>query len=74
MDKGIVKWFSADKGYGFITRADGTGDIFAHHSGILADGYRSLEEGQTVSFDTEPSDRGPVAKNISVVWESEENE
>lgn len=70
MDSGIVKWFSAGRGYGFITRADGAGDVFAHHSGILADGYRYLVEGQEVSFDTEPSERGPIAKNISVVRES----
>jgi CspA family cold shock protein len=74
MYNGFVKWFSSDKGFGFITRTDGAGDVFCHHTGILSDGFRKLDEGQTVSFDIEPSERGPRATNISVVWESEENE
>ena len=73
MEMGIVKWFDSAKGYGFITRNDG-GDVFAHWSGINADGFRSLEEGQTVSFDVEPADKGPRATDISVVWESGEAE
>lgn len=74
MEKGKVKWFSAEKGYGFITKTDGSGDVFAHWSGILMDGYKKLEEGQTVIFDIDMTEKGPQATNISVIWESDENE
>jgi len=60
---GIVKWFNADKGYGFITAEDGK-EVFAHFSNISGDGYKSLEEGQAVTFDIEVNDRGPQATNI----------
>ena len=51
---GIVKWFNAEKGYGFITPDDGSEDVFVHFSAIVADGYKKLIEGQKVTFDTEP--------------------
>lgn len=61
--KGTVKWFSAEKGYGFIEKEDG-GDIFVHFSAIKADGFRTLAEGQAVSFDVAEGDRGPQAANV----------
>ena len=53
MNTGTVKWFNAEKGYGFLTNDNGTEDVFVHFSAINADGYRSLNEGQRVTFDTE---------------------
>ncbi len=64
MANGTVKWFSDKKGYGFIEREDGQ-DIFVHYSSINTSGFKSLTEGDQVSFDVEESDRGPVAKNVS---------
>jgi len=63
MAQGTVKWFNADKGYGFIA-VDGGRDVFVHFSAIQMDGYRSLEEGQRVEFDIEQSDRGPQATAV----------
>ncbi len=63
MATGKVKWFNAEKGYGFITADDGT-DIFVHYSAIKADGFKSLDEGVAVSFDVTQSDRGPQATNV----------
>ena len=63
MEHGTVKWFNAEKGYGFITREDGS-DVFVHFSAIQGDGYKTLEEGQDVTFDVEESDRGPQAVNV----------
>ncbi len=63
MEKGTVKWFNETKGYGFITKEDGT-DVFAHYSAIQTDGYKSLSEGDSVSFDVVKSERGPKAVNI----------
>ena len=62
---GKVKWFNAEKGYGFITSDEGK-DIFVHYSAIQADGFRSLEEGQKVSFEIVESDRGQQATNVVV--------
>lgn len=63
MNKGTVKWFNADKGFGFITGENGQ-DVFAHFSAIQADGFKSLDEGQAVTFDTEEVQRGLQAANI----------
>lgn len=63
MNNGTVKWFNADKGFGFITVDDGD-DVFVHFSSIIADGYKSLNEGQRVSFDMEQGRRGMQAVNV----------
>jgi len=63
MNNGTVKWFNADKGFGFITGENGQ-EVFAHFSAIQADGYKSLDEGQAVTFDTEEGQRGMQAVNI----------
>ena len=63
MKTGKVKWFNAEKGYGFITADDGT-DIFVHYSAIQGEGFKTLDEGQAVSFDVSQSDRGPQASNV----------
>jgi len=62
--KGKVKWFNAEKGYGFIEREDGNGDIFVHYSAIKTDGFKTLEEGETVEFDIVEGDRGPQSANV----------
>jgi CspA family cold shock protein len=62
---GVVKWFDANKGYGFITSDEGE-DIFVHYTAIGGTGYRSLEEGQRVTFEVIQSDKGPQAQNVSV--------
>ena len=64
MPTGTVKWFSDDKGFGFISPADGQKDLFVHHSGIIGEGYRSLAEGAKVSYDAEAGDKGPKAVNV----------
>ena len=66
MNTGKVKWFNAEKGYGFITTDEGK-DVFVHYSSIQADGFRSLEEGQTLTFDIVEGDRGQQAANVTVV-------
>ncbi len=62
--QGKVKWFNSDKGFGFIER-EGGDDVFVHFSAIQMDGYKSLEEGQTVEFDIVKGDRGPQAANVT---------
>ena len=66
MSNGMVKWFNEKKGFGFIERNDGP-DVFVHHTGINATGYRSLTEGDQVSFDVEEGPKGPRAVNVTVV-------
>jgi CspA family cold shock protein len=66
MAQGTVKWFNADKGYGFIA-VDGGSDVFVHYSAIEMDGYRSLEEGQRVEFEITKSDRGPQAESVHMI-------
>ena len=63
MAEGTVKWFSDQKGFGFIEREDGS-DVFVHHTSITMPGFRTLLEGDRVSFEVEESDRGPAAKNV----------
>lgn len=63
MEQGTVKWFNADKGFGFIEREDGD-DVFVHFSAIQSDGFKSLEEGQKVTFDVEQGNRGVQAANV----------
>ncbi|AVK99342.1 MULTISPECIES: cold-shock protein [Pediococcus] len=63
MEKGKVKWFNPDKGFGFINRENGD-DVFVHFSAIQGDGFKTLEENQEVTFDVEDSDRGPQAVNV----------
>lgn len=63
---GKVKWFNSEKGYGFITTEEGN-DIFAHFSQIQKDGFKTLEEGENVSFDVVDGDKGPQAANIEVI-------
>jgi cold shock protein len=64
MPTGTVKWFNPDKGFGFITPEDGGKDLFVHHTGIESDGYRSLDEGAKVEFETEAGDKGPKAVRV----------
>lgn len=64
MANGTVKWFNAEKGYGFITPEDGGKDLFVHHTSILGEGYKTLAEGAKVSFDAEHGEKGPQAKNV----------
>ena len=66
MNTGTVKWFNAEKGYGFLTNDNGTEDVFVHVSAITADGYRSLNEGQRVTFDTEIDARNNKVRAVNV--------
>ncbi|PLR94608.1 cold-shock protein [Bacillus sp. T33-2] len=63
MEQGTVKWFNAEKGFGFIER-EGGDDVFVHFSAIQSDGFKSLDEGQKVTFDVEQGARGPQAANV----------
>jgi CspA family cold shock protein len=66
MATGVVKWFSAEKGYGFISQEGGP-DVFVHFSAIEGEGYRNLEEGQSVEFDVTQGQKGPQAANVKIV-------
>ena len=63
MEQGTVKWFNETKGFGFISREGGS-DIFVHHTGIIAEGFRSIREGATVEFEVEDSEKGPRAVSV----------
>jgi cold shock protein len=65
MAKGVVKWFNSSKGFGFIKQEDGD-DVFVHHSGISGDGFKSLNEGDKVTFEIEDGQKGPAAVNVKV--------
>lgn len=64
---GTVKWFNEEKGFGFISQADGGKDVFVHFRAIKGDGFRKLEEGQAVQFDIEDGQKGPQAANVEVI-------
>lgn len=64
MATGTVKWFNDSKGFGFITPSDGSNDVFVHHSSIKSEGFRSLAEGQQVTYDVEQGPKGPSAVNV----------
>lgn len=64
MAEGTVKWFNSEKGYGFISRADGGPDVFVHYSEIQGSGFRSLEENQRVEFEVGQGQKGPQAQNV----------
>jgi cold shock protein len=67
MAQGTVKWFNGEKGFGFIAVDDGGADVFVHYSAIESSGYRSLEEGQRVEFETTPGPKGPQAGKVRAI-------
>ena len=67
MATGTVKWFNDSKGFGFITPADGSKDVFVHFSAVAGDGFKSLPEGANVEFEAEDGPKGPQAKNVTVI-------
>ncbi|WP_099467647.1 cold-shock protein [Konateibacter massiliensis] len=66
MNKGTVKWFNSTKGFGFITNDEGGEDVFVHFTGIVSEGFKTLEEGAKVSFDVVDGNRGPQAVNVTI--------
>ncbi|NMP16858.1 MULTISPECIES: cold-shock protein [unclassified Thalassotalea] len=64
---GVVKWFNEDKGFGFITQDDGGKDVFVHFRSIVSEGFKTLSEGQAVSFTVEQGQKGPQAANVTVI-------
>ena len=69
-ETGTVKWFNAGKGYGFIERDNGEGDVFVHYSAIKGTGFKTLDEGQRVEFDVVDSEKGPQAQEVETLGES----
>ena len=67
MPQGTVKWFNADKGYGFITPDDGSADVFVHHTAIQADGYRTLQDNQRVEYTAGQGQKGPQAEQVRAI-------
>ena len=67
MAQGTVKWYNAEKGFGFIAQEDGGDDVFVHYSAIQSQGYKSLDENQKVEFDVTQSPKGPQAENVRVL-------
>ncbi|HEV7935002.1 MAG TPA: cold-shock protein [Actinomadura sp.] len=67
MSQGTVKWFNAEKGFGFIAPDDGSADVFVHYSAITSNGYRSLDENQRVEFTTTQGPKGPQAEQVSAI-------
>lgn len=67
MAQGKVKWFNDSKGYGFITPDDGSKDVFVHHQSIVAEGFRSLNEGDSVQYDVTEGQKGPQAANVKKI-------
>ena len=66
MNKGTVKWFNSQKGYGFITNSESGEDVFVHFSGIVSDGFKTLEEGQEVTFEITQGEKGAQATNVVI--------
>ena len=67
MATGTVKWFSDDKGFGFITPDEGSKDLFVHHTGIVGEGFKTLAEGAKVSYEAESGPKGPSAANVTAL-------